>query len=212
MKWKDRVHAGQDLARALETYQGRDDVMLFALPRGGAVLGAEVSKAFGIPFDLIVTRKIGAPSNEEYAIGALAETGERVWNEAARASFGESEIQAIVDKELEEAKRRIELYRNGRPLPDLTGKTAIIIDDGVATGSTMRAAILAAQHQHAKRVVVAVPHGARESLERIREQGTEVVSLAEPEPYYAVGQYYESFGQTEDDEVLELMKQYGPKT
>jgi putative phosphoribosyl transferase len=102
------------------------------------------------------------------------------------------------------------LYRDGRPLPDLSGKTAIIIDDGIATGATMRAAIFAAQHQHAGKVVVAVPHGAKDSLDTMREQGIGVVSLAEPEPYYAVGQYYEVFGQTEDKEVLDLMKKYGP--
>jgi putative phosphoribosyl transferase len=211
MEFKDRVEAGKKLAQALKEYKGRDDVVLFALPRGGAVLGAEVSKVLGIPFDLIVTRKIGSPSNEEYAIGALAETGEAFWNERERASHPQEVIDKIIKKETEEAKRRIDLYRKGRELSDLKGKTAIIIDDGMATGATMRAAIFAAQHQNAKKIVIAVPHGAKDSLDAIRKLGFDVVSLSEPDPYYAVGQYYDVFGQTEDKEVLELMKKYGPK-
>jgi putative phosphoribosyl transferase len=211
MMFIDRADAGQKLAKALESYKGRSDAVLFALPRGGAVVAAEVSKALGVPFDILVTRKIGSPMNEEYALGALAETGDAVWNPGQENAVSDPAVREVMEKEKREAGRRVRLYRNGRPLPDLSGKTAIIIDDGLATGATMRAAALAARSRSAKKVVVAVPHGAKESLDEIRASGVDVVALAQPEPYFAVGQFYEHFGQTEDDEVLELMKRYGPK-
>lgn len=219
MRFKDRADAGQKLAEGLQEYRGRDDVLLFALPRGGAVLGAEVSKVLGIPFDLIVTRKIGAPGNDEYALGALAETGEAVWNNPAeRDSYAHAKIDKIVSDETKEARRRVTTYRRGRPLPDMTGKTAIIVDDGIATGATMKAAVLAAKHQHAARIIVAVPHGAKDTIAALRAdpsassgQGVEVIALLEPDWYGAVGSFYDEFGQVEDEEVLQLMKKYGPQ-
>jgi putative phosphoribosyl transferase len=209
MMFVDRIDAGQKLAKALESYKGRDDVALFALPRGGAVVAAEVSKALGMPFDLVVTRKIGSPANEEYALGALAETGETVWNPGEEDAASDPAVREIIEKEKREAGRRVRLYRNGRPLPGLSGKTAIIIDDGLATGATVRAAALAARSRNAKKVVVAVPHGAKDSLDEIRASGIEVVALAEPEPYFAVGQYYDDFDQVSDEQVLEIMEKAG---
>ncbi|KAA0205710.1 phosphoribosyl transferase [Candidatus Uhrbacteria bacterium] len=211
MKFVDRRDAGRKLAERLASFKGRKDVMLFALPRGGAVVGAEISQALGIPVDLIVTRKIGAPENEEYALGAMAETGEIVWNEAERKSHDAQRVSRIVEKEKAEAKRRAETYRSGRPLPDLRGKTALIVDDGLATGYTMRAAIAAAKHQHASNIVVAVPHGALDSIEALKKEADEVIALTAPRLYFAVGGQYDVFDQTEDEEVLSIMKRYGPK-
>ena len=211
MVFADRAEAGKKLAEKLKIFAGRPDVMLFALPRGGAVVGEKVAKALNLPLDLIVTRKIGAPSNPEYAIGALAETGELVWNEAERAAADPRAIRKIISDETEEAARRVKIYRHGRSLPDMEGKTVLIIDDGLATGLTMRAAIAAARHQHANKIIVVVPHGARDSLDAIRKEVDEVVVLYEPEWYGAVGEFYETFPQVEDEEVLTIMKAYGPK-
>ncbi len=211
MRFRDRVDAGQQLAARLALdLKGREDVLLFALPRGGAVLGAEVSKVLGIPFDLIVTRKIGAPGNDEYALGALAETGETVWNNPTeRDSYAKKSIDKILEDETGEAARRIKKYRDSRPLPNMTGKTAVIVDDGIATGATMKAAILAAKRQRAKRIIVAVPHGAKDTIAAMRADGIQVTALVEPDRYGSVGGFYESFGQVEDEEVLQLMKKYG---
>lgn len=207
MIFKDRADAGRQLAQKLTNYSGNKDVLLYALPRGGVVVGVEVAKALGLPLDVIVTRKIGAPENEEYAIGAMAETGEVVWNEAERFAHDQKVLQKIIDKEKKEASRRIATYRNNRPLPDMKGKTVMIIDDGVATGLTIRAAIAAARHQHAAKIILAVPHGAAESLAELRREADEVVALDEPEMYGSVGRYYEIFPQTSDQEVVELLKQ-----
>jgi len=212
MTFKDRADAGTQLAERLNEFAGRDDVLLYALPRGGVVVAAEVAKALKLPFDVIVTRKIASPDNEEYAIGALAETGETVWNEAERTGHDAKRVGEIVEKEKKEAVRRVKRYRQERPLPSFEGKTVVIIDDGVATGLTMQAAIEAAKHQHAARIVVAVPHGAKESLAELRRIGAVIIALDEPEWYGAVGEFYESFPQTSDDEVLALLKEFGPKT
>ncbi len=212
MTFRDRAHAGQELAKKLTEYAGRDDVLLFALPRGGAVVGAEIAKRLELPLDVIVTRKIGSPSNEEYAIGALAETGETIWNEAEHASANAQAVAKIVEDEKKEAARRIETYRQGRALPDFSGKTVILIDDGVATGLTIRAAIAAAKHQHANAIVIAVPHGAKDSLKAIREEVDRVIALSEPAWYGAVGELYETFSQTSDEEVMKIIKTYGAKS
>lgn len=212
MMLKDRADAGVKLAERLKEFAGRDDVLLYALPRGGAVVAASIAKALKMPFDVLVTRKIGAPNNEEYAIGALSETGETVWNEAERDAHDAKQIGEIIEKEKKESARRVKKYRQERPLPSFEGKTVVIVDDGVATGLTMQAAIKGARHQGAARVLVAVPHGAKESLAELRRFGAEVVALDEPDFYGAVGQFYESFPQIEDDEVLALLAAYGRQT
>ena len=194
------------MAERLAAYRDRKDVLLFALPRGGVVLGAEVAKTTNLPLSVIVTRKIGAPENEEYAIGAMAETGEVIWNEAERFAHDQKVLNKIVDKEKKEAERRIQKFRGGKPLPDMRGKTALIVDDGVATGLTIRAAAAAARHMHAAKVVLAVPHGAAESIEALKREVDEVVCLFIPEFYSAVGQFYTVFPQTSDEEVVELLK------
>jgi putative phosphoribosyl transferase len=205
MIFKDRQEAGRKLSEQLSEYAGRDDVLLFALPRGGVVTGAEIAKALGLSLGVIVTRKIGAPYDEEFAIGALSETGESVWNDREKAANDSKEVDEIVAKEKIEAKRRIDKYRGGRRLPSMTGKTVIIVDDGIATGLTMKAAIEAAKHQGADKIVVAVPHGAKDTIGDMRKSGVVVVALSEPESYGSVGQYYEIFPQTEDEEVIRLL-------
>ncbi len=211
MVFEDRVDAGKQLAERLLPYKGRTDALLFALPRGGVVLGAEISKALGLPFDVLVTRKIGAPYNPEYAIGALAETGETVWNESERAATDKKALDKIVAQQVKEAERRVKKYRQGVALPDMQGKIVILIDDGIATGLTMRAAIVAAKGKDAEKIIVAVPHGAAETLAALRGEADEVIALDEPEWYGAVGQFYKDFPQVEDEEVLELLRAQGTK-
>jgi len=207
MVFEDRSDAGKQLAEKLKGYKGNPDVLLFALPRGGAVLGAEISKALHLPFDVLVTRKIGAPYNPEYAIGALAETGETVWNESERAATDKKSLDKIVEQQTEEAGRRVKKYRQGRALPDMQGKTVILIDDGIATGLTMRAASASAKGKGAGKIIVAVPHGASETLAAMRSEVDEVIALDEPEWYGAVGQFYREFPQVEDEEVLKLLEE-----
>lgn len=211
MVYKNREHAGIMLAEKLKDFSGRKDVLLFALPRGGVVVADEVAKVVKLPLDVIVTRKIGAPYNEEYAIGALAETGETVWNEAERKANDPKKVEEIVQAEKVEATRRIDAYRQGRPLPTFDGKTIIIIDDGIATGLTMKAAILAARHQNAGRIIVAVPHGAKDSVAELRGNGVEVIALEEPDWYGAVGHFYREFPQVEDKEVNLILSHYADK-
>ncbi|MBI4138576.1 phosphoribosyl transferase [Candidatus Uhrbacteria bacterium] len=208
MVFRDRAEAGKKLAGKLSEFSGRSDVLLYALPRGGVAVGVEVAKALALPLDVIVTRKIGAPSNEEYAIGALAETGEIVWNEGEKAANDPKRVERIVATERAEAARRVEAYRSGRALPSFHGKTVIIVDDGIATGLTMNAAVEAARHQGATRIIVSVPHGAKESLEELRRTGVEVIALSEPASYGAVGQFYSEFQQLEDSDVTRLLQPF----
>lgn len=212
MIFEDRRDAGKKLAEKLTGYAGKPDVLLYALPRGGAVLGAEISKALGLPFDVVVTRKIGAPTNSEFAIGALAETGEIIWNEAERDATDKKALDKVVKAEKAEAVRRVKKYRQGRELPDMSGKTVILIDDGVATGLTIRAGVAVLKNKNAGKVIVAVPHGAKESLDALRKEVDEVVALHEPEWYGAVGQFYKDFPQTSDEEVIDSLKKRGPQS
>jgi len=211
MSFRDRTEAGQALAEKLKEYAGRDDVRLFALPRGGVVIGVEIAKVLGLPLDLIVTRKLGAPENEEYAIGSLAETGQVIWNTEELMAHGQKALEPILERERKEAERRIQKYRGGRPLPDLSGKTAIIIDDGIATGLTIRAAIAAAKDRQAAKIVLAAPNGARDTVKDLKKQVDDVIVLEKPLFYGSVGGQYEVFPQVTDEEVIEYMKIYGPK-
>ncbi len=211
MIFADRIEAGQALAEKLMEYAGREDVRLFALPRGGVVVGVEVAKALGLPLDLMVTRKLGAPENEEYAIGSLAETGQVIWNTEELMSHGQNALEPIIEREKKEAARRVEKYRSGRPLQNLTGKTVIIIDDGIATGLTIRAAIAAAKDRGAAKIVLAAPNGARDTVKDLKKQVDEVIVISQPMFYGSVGEQYGVFPQVTDEEVISYMKQYGPK-
>jgi predicted phosphoribosyltransferase len=206
-RFRDRVHAGRVLARALEDYKGKPNLLVLALPRGGVPVAFEVARELGAPLDVFVVRKLGMPGHEEYAIGAIASGGVRILNEEAIRGFGvtDAEIDAVTAEEQMELERRERRYRDGRPAPDVRGKTVILVDDGLATGSTMRAAVEALREEGPARLVVAVPTAAPETCEDIASLVDEMVCAMTPEPYYAVGLWYDDFGQTTDEEVHDLL-------
>jgi predicted phosphoribosyltransferase len=206
-RFRDRVHAGRVLARALEDYKGKPNLLVLALPRGGVPVAFEVARELGAPLDVFVVRKLGMPGHEEYAIGAIASGGVRILNEEAIRGFGvtDAEIDAVTAEEQMELERRERRYRDGRPAPDVRGKTVILVDDGLATGSTMRAAVEALREEGPARLVVAVPTAAPETCEDIASLVDEMVCAMTPEPFYAVGLWYDDFGQTTDEEVHDLL-------
>lgn len=203
--FRDRVDAGRQLAKALAVYADRDDVQLLALPRGGVPVAFEVARALHVPLDVFIVRKLGLPSHPEYAMGAIA-GGVTVLDDAVVKRFGvtASALADVIDRERVELRRREYLYRGGEP-PQLTGKTVILVDDGLATGSTMKAAVAALRKEKARRVIVAVPIGAYETCEMLRDEADAVVCAQTPDPFYAVGVWYDDFEQTTDDEVRELL-------
>ena len=206
--FKDRVDAGQKLAGALSPYKGLD-VIVFALPRGGVVLGYEIAKRLGAPLDLIITRKIGYPGNEECAVCAVAEDGHMICDSSVKNLIDERWLGEQVQKEMIEAKRRREAYLKGRVPLAAQGKTAIIVDDGVATGLTLMLAIKELRHRNPERTVVAVPVASQEAARMIRQEADELVALDIPNYFYAVGAHYERFPQLTDDEVIEIMEMAG---
>lgn len=205
MIFNDRKEAGKELAKSLMKYNGKKDVVIVALPRGGVVTGREIADALEAPLDLVIPRKIGAPFDEEYAIGALTETGEIIWNEEERARFDQKTLDQIINKELKEANRRMSVYRQGMPPRNLKGKEVILVDDGVATGHTMRAAIKTVRAEKPKRIIVAVPGGPADSIEQLRTEVDEVVILT-TDFIGAVGSLYKKFPQVQDAEVIKLMR------
>jgi putative phosphoribosyl transferase len=200
---QDRAHAGQVLAARLARYSGQPGLQVLALPRGGVAVGFEVAQALDAPLDVFVVRKLGMPGHEEYAIGAIAGGGIQVMNDPLPVSS--QALRRIVAREQAELARRERLYRGDRPPAALEGKTVIVVDDGVATGSTMRAAVLALRQRRTARIVVAVPVGARGTCEALRREADEVVCAFTPEPFLAVGLWYEEFPQASDAEVRELL-------
>jgi putative phosphoribosyl transferase len=207
VRFRDRAEAGRALAHALSRYAGRDDVVVLALPRGGVPFGYEVAKELGAPLDVFLVRKLGVPGHEELAMGAIATGGVLVLDERVLRWLGinEDQIQKTLARELDELRRREATYRDGRPLPDLKGKTVILVDDGLATGASMQAAAGAVRRHEPARIVVAVPVASRATCDRFRDEVDEVVCAVTPEPFYAVGNWYEDFSQTSDDEVRELL-------
>ena len=203
----DRREAGAALAGRLQHYANRDDVVVLALPRGGVPVGYEVARALGAPLDVFVVRKLGVPGHPEFAMGAIASGGVRVLNETALASMAlpSAVIDAVTRTEQMELDRRERAYRDGRPLVPVDGRVVILVDDGLATGSTMRAAVLAVRRLHPARVVVAVPVGAPSTCQELREVADEVVCAFTPEPFNAVGLWYRDFSQTTDAEVRTLL-------
>ena len=205
--FSDRPEAGRKLAQKLRHYAGQPDVIVLALPRGGIPVGYEVAHALDAPLDVFVVRKLGVPGREELAMGAIASGGVRLLNadvvEALRIPA--RAIEAASAREQEELQRRERAYRDGRPAPNVHGRTVILVDDGIATGSTMRAAITALRKQQTARIVAAVPVAPRHVCEEFREVADEVVCLLTPEYFVAVGQWYEDFSQTTDDEVRDLL-------
>ncbi|MDP3971128.1 MAG: phosphoribosyltransferase [bacterium] len=208
MIFKNRVDAGKKLATALTDYKNQKDTMVVALPRGGVILGYEVANKLNCPLDIVVPRKIGAPGNEEFAIGAIAEDGEGFFDDNTIYSSNVSQeyIDKTVKTEKVEANRRLVTYRGNRPPLDLTDKTAIIVDDGIATGYTMLAAIESVKIKNAKKIIVAVPVTAKDSIETIIPKVDEVIYLDAPIFFGAVGMFYTEFNQTTDEEVIALLQ------
>ena len=203
----DRAAAGRLLAEKLLQYAGRDDVIVLGLPRGGVPVAYEVAQALHVPLDVFIVRKLGVPGFEELAVGAIASGGVRVLNEdVARALPNADEIiESITQREMMEVERREEKYRDGRPAPEISGRTVILIDDGLATGATMRAAVKALRQRGAAKIVVAVPVGPPDTCKEFEDEADEVVCASAPEFFQAVGQYYEDFSQTSDEEVRDLL-------
>lgn len=205
--FRDRKDAGLQLAKKLLAYAGDPEGIVIALPRGGVVLGAIIANELHLPLDIISPRKIGAPFNPELAIGAITETGEGIFNEDLIRDFGISEeyVKATVEKEKKVAMHRLKEYRREMPARNLKGKTVLIVDDGIATGSTMFAAIKTVKNEGAAKIIVAVPVSPVDTYEKLENQVTKVVALATPTPFFAVGQFYDFFDQTSDEEVISLL-------
>ncbi|HUF17182.1 MAG TPA: phosphoribosyltransferase [Thermoanaerobaculia bacterium] len=214
MHFRDRRHAGQVLTESLLHYAGRDDVIVLALPRGGVPVGFEVTKKLGAPLDVFIVRKLGSPGHEELAMGAIASGGILVLNDDVVQSLRVSrqEIEQAAARELLELERRERLFRGDRAAPNLEGRVVILVDDGLATGSTMRAAVAAVRTQKPSRIVVAVPTGAPETCEEFRQDVDEVVCPSTPDYFRAVGMWYDDFTQTEDREVRSILEAAGAGT
>src|ERR1041384_4027891 len=207
MIYRDRIDAGKQLAVRLSNYANRDDVLVLALPRGGVPVAYEVAKVLHAPLDIFLVRKLGVPGHEELAMGAIATGGVRVINADVvdYLRIPARVVDAVVDTELRELERRERLYRGTRAEPDVSGKTVILVDDGLATGSTMRAAVEALRQQNPARIVVAVPVSAPETCNEYRMGVDEIICAQTPEPFMGVGMWYRDFSQTTDEEVREIL-------
>jgi len=205
--FQDRYDAGRQLARKLDHYAAREDVIILALPRGGVPVGYEVANWLRVPLDLFLVRKLGVPGYEELAMGAIASGGVSVLNKDVikELNITRQEILKVVSDEVEELKRRELVYRGNRPPLSVRDKIAILVDDGLATGSTMRAAVMALRRLEPAMIVVAVPVGAPDTCAKLELEADEVVCLHTPRQLRAVGHWYADFGQTTDDEVQELL-------
>ncbi len=207
----NRADAGRQLAQRLTEYAGRADVLVLALPRGGVPVAAEIAAALDAPLDVFLVRKIGVPSQPELAMGAIAEGGVTVLSEALISSLGipASLVEQVAARERLELDRRSQVFRGARQAPVVTGRTVILVDDGMATGATMEAAAIALRERGPARIVVAVPVGAREACARLAQVADDLVALAIPESFQAVGQWYDDFAQTSDEEVTEILAYVG---
>ena len=211
MRFRDRTDAGRRLAEELGRYAGRDDVIVLALPRGGVPVGAEVARALGAPLDVFLVRKLGVPGHEELAMGAIASGGTRVMNQDVvdQLRIAPKWVDAVAAQEGAELARREAAYRDGRPAPDVRNKTVILVDDGLATGASMKAGVAALRNLGPARIVAAVPVGARETCQELGALADEVVCAETPDPFYAVGSWYADFEQTSDEEVRESLAEAG---
>jgi predicted phosphoribosyltransferase len=207
-KFRDRYEAGRELAGLLGAYANRPDVLVLALPRGGVPVGYEVARALHAPLDVFIVRKLGVPGHEELAMGAIASGGVVVLNDEVidDLQIPPGVIQAVAAAEKQELDQREMLYRDGRPPPDPRGRIVILVDDGLATGSTMRAAIEALRGQAPVRIVAAVPVAAPQTCTAFRREVDEIVCARTPDPFYAVGLWYDDFSPTTDQEIHELLR------
>lgn len=205
---RDRVAAGRALVPLLSAYRGQADAIVLALPRGGVPVAYEIAMALDLRLDLMLVRKLGVPGHEEYAMGAIASGGVRVLNGEVlqMLDLRAESIEAVVARETRELQRRDRAYRGERPAPALRGQRVILVDDGLATGATMRAAVQAARQQEPLSVTVAVPVGSSESLELLRAEADEVICPLIPETLISIGSWYRDFSQTSDREVLDLLQ------
>jgi putative phosphoribosyl transferase len=210
-RFRDRTEAGRQLAERLTAYADRPDVLVLALPRGGVPVAYEVARALRAPLDVFLVRKLGVPGYEELAMGAVATGGVRVLNDqiVAGLRIPDHVIEAVAEAEQQELARRERVYRGDRPPPDVRHRTVILVDDGLATGATMQAAIKALRALPPARIVVAVPTGSPETCEQLKAQADDVICAITPEPFHAVGLWYEDFTQTTDEEVRDLLARAG---
>jgi putative phosphoribosyl transferase len=207
-RFLNRTEGGRLLAGELSRYAGRGDVIVLGLPRGGVPVAFEIAIALDAPLDVFVVRKLGLPGHEEFGIGAIASGGVRIVDDSVLRSYGVDldTLNRITERERLELERRERLYRDDRPFPSMEGRIVILADDGLATGSTMRAAVAALRSEAPREIVIAVPVGAPETCAAMRLIADEVVCLETPDPFYAVGLWYANFDQTEDEEVHDLLE------
>lgn len=208
-QFRDRSEAGRLLATKLATYSNRPDVLVLALPRGGVTVAFEVARALHAPLDVVAVRKLGVPERKELAMGAIASGGVRILNKdiVQFLNIPEAVIDKVAAHEQQVLQRREHLYRGGRPASTIRGRTVILVDDGIATGATMHAAVAAVKQQQPARIIIAVPTAAPSTCEEFAAEVDEVVSVIRPEPFYAVGLWYENFAQTTDTDVRNLLAQ-----
>lgn len=208
-QFRDRSEAGRLLATKLATYSNRPDVLVLALPRGGVTVAFEVARALHAPLDVVAVRKLGVPERKELAMGAIASGGVRILNKdiVQFLNIPEAVIDKVAAHEQQVLQRREHLYRGGRPASTIRGCTVILVDDGIATGATMHAAVAAVKQQQPARIIIAVPTAAPSTCEEFAAEVDEVVSVIKPEPFYAVGLWYENFAQTTDTDVRNLLAQ-----
>lgn len=211
--FSDRVEAGKRLASAMRDFAGKNGIVL-AIPRGGVVVGYEIAKALNLPLDVIIPRKIGAPANPELAIGAMTEDGTIILDDNLITYLGVQRdyIKAESERQKHEIERRLKLYRQNEPYPSLKGLDVVIVDDGIATGSTMKAALASVKNRGASTVTVAVPVGPPSTIKELKKQADRVVCLYTPEYFQAIGQFYTDFNQTTDEEVIQLLKRNKQKS
>ncbi len=210
--FSDRIEAGKKLAIALKDFSSKNGVVL-AIPRGGVVVAYEIAKAIGLPLDVIIPRKLGAPGNAELAIGAVAEDGTAILDNELVSYLGVSRsyIQEEIETQKQEIHRRLTLYRQQSSYPDLKGLDVIVVDDGIATGSTMKAALASVRNRGAASITVAIPVGPPSTIKELEKLADHVVCLYTPEYFQAIGQFYSDFSQTEDEEVVALLQQIKQK-
>jgi putative phosphoribosyl transferase len=207
MVFQDRHEAGKRLAEHLTDYAHRPDVIVLALPRGGVPVAFEVAQAHHAPLDVFLVRKLGVPGQEELAMGAVATGHVRYLNQKVVSEFNVTpeDIEAVTQAEMRELERRENLYRDDRPAPEVNGKTVILVDDGLATGASMYAAVMALRQRDPAQIVVAVPIASPETCDAFRDVVDDIVCAVTPEPFYAVGLWYRDFSQTTDEEVRDLL-------